>query len=91
MLLVKAKDNRGRDMNITFQSAGVRKPLLSISKICKADHKVEFRSDGGTIFNTKTGRQTELAFVNGVYALDLWVLPFDDKTNNSSGFTRPGM
>ena len=87
---IKARDKMDRAMNIKFQSAEVRKPLLSVAKICEAGRKVEFDSKGGKITHLKTGKQTVFNIVNGVYVLDLWVLPCGESQTTIPSFHRRG-
>ena len=40
---------------MTFQAAGVAKPLCSVDKLCEAGHIVVFDSEGSYIYNKHTG------------------------------------
>ena len=44
---VRVKTREGHLCELKMQVTDVRKPLMSVSKICDAGHSVTFRSDGG--------------------------------------------
>ena len=49
----------------------VQKPLMSVSRICDAGHRVVFLRDGVYIEHEKTGQRTEFARVDNVYRLNV--------------------
>ena len=60
-------------MNIKFQVTHVDKPLIAVSKLTAAGHKVEFDGDTGSIVNKANGNVTTFIRKNGVYVLQIWV------------------
>jgi hypothetical protein len=77
-----------------MQVTDVRKPLMSVSKICDAGHSVTFRSDGGEIVDERTGQVTKFNRVDDVYRLVV-ELPegevYQDLHGTKEGFSRQGM
>ena len=80
----------GIERRITFQSAAVRKPLLSVSNVCDKGQMVIFDNGRSVITNrnSKAGKQIQsivaglqpidtidLHRENGVYTMPLWVPP----------------
>jgi hypothetical protein len=60
---------------MTFQAAGVSKPLGSVKKMIEAGHRVIFDTDGSYIMNKATGEQNILREEDGNFMLDVWVPP----------------
>ena len=75
----------GSAAQIPWQVTGVRKPLMSVSKLCDRGNRVTFGRGGGVIYNVQTGQLTPFHRNGGVYTLGLWV-----KQNNNAGFQRRG-
>ena len=75
----------GTAAQIPWQITGVRKPLMSVSKLCDRGNRVTFGRGGGVIHNVRTGQMTPFDRSGGVYTLGLWV-----KQSNSQGFPRRG-
>ena len=56
------------------QHAGdVKKPLMSVARICDAGHEVGFQSGGGYIKHTGSGQITKFNPVDNVYRLEVSV------------------
>ena len=72
-----------------MQVTDVRKPLMSVSKICDAGHEVVFNKTGGKIIHLEGGQITKFDRVEDVYRLHVR-LPGPKAYNEvSSVFTRP--
>jgi hypothetical protein len=94
--VVHFKTKEGHRSSLKWQCAPVTKPLLSISHICDAGHRVTFESTGGYMVNLKSGRKTSFRRKNNVYVLDM-VVEVDDVSGGSAaggdhgvGFHRQG-
>ena len=72
---LKVQTIEGTNCAITMQVAEVKKPLLSVIKLCRKGNEVTFREDGGEIKNIKTGRKMKFYVENGTYKMDMWVAP----------------
>ena len=59
--------------HIKFQVGDVNRPLLSVSRMCKAGNAVHFDDQWAKIVNKATGQVTWAEEVNGVYVLESWV------------------
>ena len=81
--------DEGQVRKITFQVAGVNKPLASVAGICDAGHIVTFTKDGGTIRNVVTGEVTKFQRRGNVYVMNAWVQRERGDAGVSTGFTRP--
>jgi hypothetical protein len=71
--MVHFKTKEGNRSSLKWQCAPVTKPLLSVSRICDAGHRVIFESTGGYMVNLKSGRKTSFRRKNNVYMLDMMV------------------
>ena len=60
---------------LTFQAAGVAKPLLSAEKLNQAGKLVIFDGDDSCIFDKFTGEVNRLLREEGNFMLDVWVPP----------------
>ena len=70
------RTREGHDCGVNWQIADIQRPLLSVTTLTAAGNQIRFDKDGGTI-TTKDGKKTMQFYCqNGVYVLDLWVLPF---------------
>ena len=91
---VRVKTREGHLCELKMQVTNVRKPLMSVSKICDAGHSVTFRSDGGEIVDDRTGQVTRFNRVDDVYRLVV-ELPetdvYEDLRETTTGFSRQGM
>ena len=63
----------GLAKGITCQVCDVNRPLLSVSKIVAAGHRVTFGPEGGHIQDLQTGELMHLKQENGMYTLAMWV------------------
>ena len=79
---VKVRTKEGHKCVMKMQVTDVQKPLMSVSRICDAGHRVVFLRDGGYIEHEKTGQRTEFARVDNVYRLNVQC---------EKGFSRPGL
>ena len=61
--------------SITFQAAGVAKPLLSAEKLNEAGQVVIFDGDNSCIANRYTGEVMALRREEGNFMLDVWIPP----------------
>ena len=68
---VKVKTKEGCCCELKMQVTDVRKPLMSVSKICDAGHQVTFTSAGGEIMEIGTGKVTRFDRVDDVYRLEV--------------------
>ena len=57
--------------NLRMQVTHVRKPLMSVSRVCDQGHEVIFRRDGGVIRHITTGQETSFVRRDGVYRMSL--------------------
>ena len=78
---VKVRTKEGHKCVMKMQVTDVQKPLMSVSRICDAGHRVVFLRDGGYIEHEMTGQRTEFARVDNVYRLNVQC---------EKGFSRPG-
>ena len=63
----------GVEKGLTCQICDVNRPLLSVSKIVNAGHKVTFTNAGSWIEDERTGEVMELKEDGGMYTLQMWV------------------
>ena len=66
---------------VRMQVNDIRKPLMSVSKVCDAGHKVVFTSNGGYIEHTESGQVTNFERKRGVYVLNV---KLDEHNSNPS-------
>jgi hypothetical protein len=78
---VHVTTKEGHKCMLNMQVTDVKKPLMSVARICDAGHEVTFTSGGGMIRHVKTGQVTKFNRVDNVYRL---------KVDLPSGFARPG-
>ena len=79
---IYATTQEGQKCRLNMQVTDVKKPLMSVARICDAGHVVTFMADGGTIRNLKTGQRTTFDRVDNVYRLKVGLEP---------GFARQGI
>ena len=80
---IQVKTSEGHKCMLNMQVTDVKKPLMSVARICDAGHEVVFRSNGGTITHTSTGQTTKFQRVDNVYRLRVDVV-------SEPVFRRPG-
>ena len=80
---LKVKTNEGGKFLVRTQVTEVRKPLMSVSKVCDENNTVAFQKDGGHILNEKTKEKTTFKRAGNVYILNLKLM-----TDNGP-FARP--
>ena len=87
------------DFTMTMQMANVKKPLMSVSKVCDAgsgQNFVVFTAEGGYIWHADRGTFTPFRREGGVYPLKTWIRrPSGSGTSSrsepsTSHFARPG-
>ena len=77
---VTTKEGQLRIMNM--QITDVNRALMSVAKICDTGHTVTFTTDGGVIWNLKSGEETKFRRENNVYRMTVKL--------NEMGFARQG-
>lgn len=60
-------------MAINFQVTSVDRPLIAVSKLTAAGHRVSFGPESGVFTHGITGKTTKFTEKNGVYVLRMWV------------------
>ena len=63
----------GHKCMLNMQVTDVKKPLMSVARICDAGHEVVFQSGGGYIKHTESGQITKFNRVDNVYRLKVSV------------------
>ena len=66
---VKVVTEEGHRCMLRMQVTDVKKPLMSVSRICDAGHKVVFTPAGGEIVHLKSGQTTKFHRIDNVYRL----------------------
>ena len=66
---VKVITEEGHKCMLKMQVTDVKKPLMSVSRICDAGHRVVFEANGGSIEHKGTGQITKFDRVDNVYRL----------------------
>ena len=72
-MVVRFKDEGGRQCGIPFQVAAVDRPLISVSLLVAAGCRVTFHEGEGEILHVASSRRLPLVRRNGVYVLELRV------------------
>ena len=67
------KTNEGVQRCITFRSAKVVKPLISMQKVVQVGNTVVLDERNPHIRNTGDGTAIKLDVNNGVYTMDMWI------------------
>jgi hypothetical protein len=80
---LQVKTSEGHKCMLNMQVTDVKKPLMSVARICDAGHEVLFRSNGGTITHLGTGQTTKFQRIDNVYRLKVGIV-------NEPVFNRPG-
>ena len=73
----------GAKANVKYQITDVKRPLMSVGKLCDRGNRVIFGRGGGVIHNVRTGTVTSFKRSGGIYTVDLWVRQND---GTASGF-----
>ena len=68
---LKVKTAEGEKFIVRTQLTDVRKPLMSVSKVCDEGNIVVFKQNGGYIQSEKTGKKTSFSREGNVYALEM--------------------
>ena len=79
---VKVVTQEGHKCLLKMQVTDVRKPLMSVARICDAGHNVTFTNGGGFIEHVTSGQVTRFDRVDNVYRLRVDLA--------ESGFARQG-
>lgn len=74
-----------REQRLHAQAADVQRPLISVSRVCEAGHRVAFTSQGGYIQHEETGRMTTFYRDHNVYRMSVEAVG-----GQPTGFTRQG-
>jgi len=80
---IQVLTSEGHKCVLNMQVTDVKKPLMSVARICDAGHEVVFASSGGYIRHCSTGQLTNFDRVDNVYRLKVEVM--------EPVFSRPGM
>jgi hypothetical protein len=72
---VKVITEEGHLCGLTFQTADVTRPILSVSKMTNHGHDVQFHKKGGAITNSITSQVAKFANVKGAYIVTMWLVP----------------
>ena len=70
---IPCKTNEWIQRCITFRSANVVKPLISMQKVVRAGNIVVLDEKNPHIRNTRDGTVIKLDVNNGVYTMDMWI------------------
>ena len=70
---VKVITGEGHKCMLRMQVTDVKKPLMSVARICDAGHNVVFTKGGGYIEHMETGQKTRFIRVDNVYRLKVGV------------------
>ena len=73
----------GTTAPLVFQMAEVRKPLVSVARLCDRGNRVTFGRGGGVVQNLTNGKCTKFMREGSIYTLDFWL-------DHEGPFTRPG-
>ena len=79
--------SEGQRCMLNMQVTDVRRPLMSVSRICDAGHRVVFEADGGYIEQVDTAERTRFQRVANVYRLQV---ALDPEMKRQQGFRRQG-
>jgi hypothetical protein len=83
---IQVLTDKGHCCMLNMQVTDVKKPLMSVARICEAGHEVIFTSSGGVIRHLATGQETKFGRCDNVYRLKVGLL-----TGGSvPGFPRQG-
>ena len=74
---IKVRTQEGHKCMLRMQVTDVQKPLMSVSRVCDAGHRVVFTRDGGYIEHEESGQKTEFMRVDNVYRLNVEVAQAD--------------
>jgi hypothetical protein len=77
---LKVKTAEREKFKVRTQLTDVRKPLMSVSKLCDEGNRVIFEEKGGYIENKKSGQRTNFLLGGNVYVPEM---------DLASGFTGP--
>ena len=80
---VAAKTSHGESVNFRAQVTDVRRPLMSVSRICDGGHRVVFEASGGYIESLENGDRIAIRRDHNVYRLRVDI-------PGEEGFVRPG-
>ena len=70
---IHVRTTEGQNRLLNMQVTDVRKPLMSVARICDAGHEVVFKADGGYIKHIETGQRTAFNREDNVYRLKVAV------------------
>ena len=64
------------NFELTAEVADVKRPLVSVSKMCEAGNRVVFDPAGSYVGNITTGKRTAMEHTGQGYKLKVWLPPF---------------
>jgi hypothetical protein len=68
-----------------MQVAGVKKPLASVRKMCKAGNRVVFDDEGDYVQNKASGTKIPITQEDGTYQVSMWVPITEEQENTLQG------
>ena len=80
---IQVLTGEGHHCLLNMQVTDVKKPLMSVARVCDAGHEVTFRANGGEIKHVESGQITKFDRIDNVYRLRVGVV-------SESVFNRPG-
>ena len=91
------KSEEGHQCGLVWQIAEVERPLIAVSHLAAAGHRVVLGKDGGEVVHTGSGRRIQIHRKGGVYIMKMWIPATASKgqqgqrdSRKASGFPRPG-
>jgi hypothetical protein len=75
----------GGELELTMQVAGVKKPLASVRKMCKAGNRVVFDDEGDYVQNKASGTKIPITQEDGTYQVSMWVPITEEQENTLQG------
>ena len=68
------------EREVSAQVCAVHRPLMSVTRLCRAGHRVVFDDEGSYIENKVSLERLKIDEVDGEYVMDMWV-----RTGGSGG------
>ena len=84
---VEFETQEGFESDVTFQNIKVTTPILSVRKLVRKGHQVQFRKGGGSIVAAGSGQRMDFVERGGVYYITLKIRP-PTPVNSATGFIR---
>ena len=83
---VRVVTDEGHRRMIRMQVTDVKRPLMSVARICDAGHRVVFTKAGGHIEHEDTGEKTHFKRIDNVFRLKVAMTDH----GGAGGLPRPG-